>query len=137
MASFEMKFNLADRVVIPMWERVDMHLGKDPAQVQDILSGLSVGERAIHAVHRCAGEVANGGFWQYFGNSTGILAYEAVRGFQLVGALEYAELLEKAIARFPDGTMPLNWKDRCQVMNDMIANGTAQEIAKLDKEERA
>ena len=134
MTQSEVKFRNADDIVIPMWERGDMHLGKDPLEVQEILTKLTTGERAIHAVMRCCGEIKNGGFWQFFGNSTGILTYEAIRGFQLIGAQKHAALIEKAASRFPNEKVPLDWQMRCDAMNSMIENGTSGRIEELDKE---
>jgi hypothetical protein len=52
----------------------------------------------ILAVHWTMSEVVNGGLKQYFSNSTGILAPEAVLGFQRVGKPELAAALQKAMA---------------------------------------
>ncbi|MCP5520187.1 MAG: DUF4375 domain-containing protein [Verrucomicrobiales bacterium] len=52
----------------------------------------------ILAVHWTMSEIANGGLEQYFGNSTGILAPEAVLGFQRIGKPELAVALQKAMA---------------------------------------
>ena len=41
-----------------------------------------------------------GGFRQFFGNSTGVLAPEAVEGFREIGQAEVAALIEKAISLF-------------------------------------
>ncbi len=54
----------------------------------------------LYAAHWCQSEVCNGGFYQFFHNSTGILAPEAVSGFQAIGAQELAVILEQAIAYF-------------------------------------
>jgi hypothetical protein len=50
------------------------------------------------AVHWTMSEVANGGLEQYFENSTGILAPEAVIGFQHLGRSDLAAALQKAMA---------------------------------------
>ena len=42
-------------------------------------------------------DVLNGGFHQYFWNTSGALAEEAVAGFRLIGANAHAALLERAI----------------------------------------
>ena len=52
----------------------------------------------ILAVHWTMSEVVNGGLEQYFSNSTGILAPEAVLGFQRIGKSELAAALQKAMA---------------------------------------
>jgi hypothetical protein len=45
-------------------------------------------------------EVLNGGFAQFFWNSTGVVAPEAVRGFRALGQPKTAETLQRALARF-------------------------------------
>lgn len=52
------------------------------------------------AAHWCQSEVCNGGFHQFFGNSTGVLAPEAVEGFAAIGIPEWSALLEEAMAFF-------------------------------------
>ena len=52
----------------------------------------------ILAVHWTMSEVVNGGLEQYFSNSTGILAPEAVLGFQRIGKPQLAAALQKAMA---------------------------------------
>ena len=45
-------------------------------------------------------EVLNGGFAQFFWNGTGVLAPEAVRGFQVLGQPAVAGTVERAMAYF-------------------------------------
>ena len=52
----------------------------------------------ILAVHWTMSEIVNGGLRQYFENSTGILAPEAVLGFQRIGKPELAAALLKAMS---------------------------------------
>ena len=52
----------------------------------------------VLAEHWTMSEVVNGGLEQYFSNSTGILAPEAVLGFQRIGRLELAAALQNAMA---------------------------------------
>jgi hypothetical protein len=49
------------------------------------------------AVHWTMSEVENGGFRQFFLNSTGVVGPEAVKGFKRIGLLEAAKLVEKAM----------------------------------------
>ena len=56
----------------------------------------------ILAVHWTMSEVVNGGLEQYFSNSTGILAPEAVLGFQRIGKPELAAALQKAMSLLSD-----------------------------------
>lgn len=45
-------------------------------------------------------EVHNGGFNQYFFNSSGQWAMEAIEGFRLIGAAERAEIVQMAVDQF-------------------------------------
>jgi hypothetical protein len=54
----------------------------------------------LYAAHWCQSEVCNGGFHQFFSNTTGLLAPEALDGFRAIGANEWAELLGEAMKHF-------------------------------------
>ena len=51
----------------------------------------------LFAAHFAQSEICNGGFNQLFWNSTGVLAPEAVEGFQVIGMPETAEILSRAM----------------------------------------
>ena len=57
--------------------------------------------KAVHlfSVHWLHLEVHNGGFWQYFFNSTSTSMPEAVAGFRAIGMPQVAELVERAAAK--------------------------------------
>jgi hypothetical protein len=67
-------------------------------QEREIVTRLSKGFQMVHSTLEVEAEVANGGFNQYFWNSSGRFAAEALAGYKLVGATRHAELVEKAIA---------------------------------------
>jgi hypothetical protein len=50
--------------------------------------------------HWCQSEVCNGGFHQFFHNSTGLLAPEAVDGFEAIGARELGSTTGEAMRYF-------------------------------------
>jgi hypothetical protein len=52
------------------------------------------------AAHWCHSEVTNGGFLQFFNNSTGVLAPEAAKAFRALGLEDCASVIEKAMAYF-------------------------------------
>ena len=54
----------------------------------------------LYAGHWCQCEVRNGGFHQFFSNTTGILAPEALEGFRAIGVVEWAEILADAMKCF-------------------------------------
>src|SRR5712691_6959873 len=53
----------------------------------------------LYATAFCQFEVCNGGFSQFFGNSTGVLAPEAVEGFIAIGQPQIADIVRRAMAK--------------------------------------
>lgn len=53
----------------------------------------------LYAAHWCQSEVCNGGLPQFFSNTTGLLAPEALEGFKAIGATAWAEILAEAMNR--------------------------------------
>jgi hypothetical protein len=53
--------------------------------------------RNLLAAHWCVAEVCNGGFHQFFFNSTGVLAPESVAAFTKIGLPELGELVSAAM----------------------------------------
>ena len=86
------------KVVEPVWERIDIY--RSPERFLETYSAAGTKAARLFAVHFCQSEVRNGGFHQFFGNSTGVLAPEAVEGFRSIGMPDAAEILERAMAWF-------------------------------------
>ena len=63
-------------------------------------------ERQAFAVSWLFIEAFKGGLHQFFFNEAGRLADDAVRGLEMVGADRHADILQRAIALFPDGRIP-------------------------------
>ncbi|PTB97205.1 hypothetical protein C9994_03915 [Marivirga lumbricoides] len=63
----------------------------------EVLSQLSKGRVLIYTSWCLEAEINNGGFIQYFYNSTGELAYLALEGLEQLGAVEHANLLRRAL----------------------------------------
>lgn len=98
----------------------------------EAVSALNVGQRALFSVWCVDSQVHNGGFNQFYFNSSGPFAEMAVEGFKTFGAMRCATLMEKAnilfssikgdLEKFNDGTLesfsksyennPLNELDR-------------------------
>ena len=70
----------------------------DYEREEAILAALSPGQQMVHATWLVEAEVNNGGFNQFFYNSSGAFADEALAGFRLLELSEYEALLERAIA---------------------------------------
>jgi hypothetical protein len=75
--------------------------------------GLNADEKIYFSVSVLEGEVYNGGFDQFFWNSSGNLFHEAVSGLEAIGACSCLDLLLQAKqAAFPDGQPPRNCEER-------------------------
>ena len=64
------------------------------------LRNCTSGQRALLAITMFIREVDNGGLEQFFGNTSGDLAPEVIRGFELLGAFDKANVLRSAMAFF-------------------------------------
>ncbi|MDP1663309.1 MAG: DUF4375 domain-containing protein [Phycisphaerales bacterium] len=74
------------------------------AAPEEWLTGLARHPRntgLLLAVHWLAAEVDNGGLIQFFDNSTGVVAPEAVEGLAAIGMPESAAEVSAAMARLP------------------------------------
>jgi len=85
-------------IVEPVWDAINIY--DDPAVFAETFASAPRASGLLFASHFCQSEICNGGFGQFFGNSTGVLAPEAVEGFREIGQVEVAALIEKAISLF-------------------------------------
>ena len=87
--------NLAWAVIEPLWDAISFSGGW--RATSKILKNASVGQIGLFSLDWCQKEVRNGGFAQFFENSTGMLTPEALAGFRMIGAIAYAKLLTAAL----------------------------------------
>lgn len=85
----------------------------------------------LYAAHWCQSEVCNGGLHQFFSNTTGLLAPEALEGFRAIGLTEWAEILAEAM-KFFGSPYPRERADR----NDLLASFTRRRDTFCDLDER-
>jgi hypothetical protein len=78
-------------------EHVLHAIGDDWGNAAQIVRTLPPGVQMLYTTQALDGEVHNGGFNQYFSNSHGELAKEALAGLTAIGASEHAKLLGEAI----------------------------------------
>ena len=67
-------------------------------------------------------EVNNGGFSQYFTNSSGEYAHQTVETLKLIGANNFAKILQKAIDKFPSKTVPQDSGERQEIVEQIEEN---------------
>src|SRR5580704_5342938 len=82
-------------LVEPIFSKVDLD---EPAKFFHSISRIPRPVLLLYAAHFCLSEVWNGGFFQFFWNSTGMIAPEAVEGLCAIGMRELASVLEAAAA---------------------------------------
>lgn len=102
---------LAWRIIEPVWNTISIYDGHQIFCEQFAKVQPEVGH--LFAVWWCHSEVCNGGFHQFFGNPTGVLAPEAAAGFHAVGLIDCEELVKEAM-RFFGQTFPRDHEQRYQ-----------------------
>ncbi len=96
-------------------------------------ANLNKSELLVISVDLLQSDVNNGGFDQYFFNSFSELAYEAMDGLKEIGALNAAEIAEKAFSVFPDSNVPNDRNER-QALLDNIGEKEEELLSKVDQD---
>lgn len=86
-----------DKLEQAIIDYVDFKIGNNYKKQYEIVTGLSKGFQSVYTTWWLEAEVNNGGYNQYFWNSSGEFALEAVEGFEAIGAEKNAILLKNAI----------------------------------------
>ncbi len=73
--------------------------------------------KILYNVFWIVGEVNNGGFNQYFYNSSGDHSADAIEALNNIGAIQTKELLQDAINKFPNSNVPSNRDERIKILN--------------------
>jgi len=66
------------------------------------------------------GEVNNGGFHQFFYNSTGNETAEIIRALEIIGAVKVAAIVRRAASKFPGGMPPIDRFKRQDLLLDKV-----------------
>ena len=88
----------ADEIGDAVIQHVQLRAGREGADKEDLLPFLAPGVRAVYTTWLVDADVLNGGFNQYFYNPWGAQAGEALAGYELLGAEDYAAVMRAAIA---------------------------------------
>lgn len=106
-------------LVEPVWDTILTHEAPDTFLAK--YQAAPEVSRVLFAAHWCQSEVCNGGFGQFFYNSTGVLAPEAAAAFRAVGMRRTADVVERAIKVFK-GPYPRERMARQRAMTDIDNN---------------
>lgn len=77
---------------------------------------LGPSARVLYDVGWFWGEIINGGFSQFFSNSSGNRAHESLAALRRIGANLCVQLLMKALTVFPDSIAPTDRQQRCELL---------------------
>lgn len=80
---------------------------------------LSRPEKNICNVADLEREFNNGGFGQFFLNSSGDNTRETISALKEIGSKRFLSLLELAVQQFPGGKVPTDRDERLEVMEQM------------------
>lgn len=86
-------------------------------------------EEVARLVELLEGEINNGGFHQFFYNSTGDETFAMIRALKKIGALKTADIVARAAAKFPRGMPP---KERVK-RQDLLLEKVDPEIKVFEK----
>ncbi|MEO6393675.1 MAG: DUF4375 domain-containing protein [Pyrinomonadaceae bacterium] len=113
------------QAIEPIWDRISIYDGPTPflKQIQCVQPYL----RNLFAAHWCQSEVYKGGLHQFFWNSTGVLAPEAVEGFLALGLTDCAVILQEAMAVFGP-TYSRERSERTEGLSLLLNEDTEEEV---------
>jgi hypothetical protein len=96
----------------------------------DEMDKLTEPQRLFYLNQNLEREVNNGGFNQYFINSSGDYAHETLGSLKAIGADITAKLLQKAIDQFPNKKVPQDRDERIELVEQIeeIANEVWEEL---------
>lgn len=94
---------------------------------------LSHPEQVLYYVYWLEAEINNGGFEQYFGNSSGDYALDTPAALAEIGAHHTANLVKRAINLFPDGSPSRDREQRNDQLDSLDEDALA-EFENLDSE---
>lgn len=87
-----------------------------PQRAAELRVRMTPVQMALWSIANADGQICNGGFSQFFYNSYGELAHEALSGFELLGLAQYADILRAAYAVFPDQRIPKDRDERVAIL---------------------
>ena len=80
---------------------------------------LSEEEKTIVYIEELEREVNNGGFSQFFYNSSGDFSEKTILALRNIGSIKFLRLVETAIARFPGSFVPRNRTERVEKLEEI------------------
>jgi hypothetical protein len=99
----------------------------------DNIPALSYPQMVFYFNQELEREVNNGGFEQYFLNSSGSYANDTIKSLQLIEAEKTSKILASAISAFPDDIVPVDRNLRQDIL-EKISSQKKDRWNKLDEQ---
>ena len=123
------------KLIEPIWDQINIYDGPDV--FLKTYSSAKQPAGLLYAAHVAQSEICNGGFNQLFGNSSGVLSQEAMKGFQLIGMNKTADLVTAAMEAL-GSPFPRDRKERQQklrgVPKDLLNQLDRKFFEEMEKE---
>ena len=97
----------------------------------DDFENLNEAEKTFLYVEILEAEINNGGFDQFFFNSSGDYANETLEALKRIGATKTAKLVEEAYSYFPEDPIPKNNEKRREILEN-IDEQTSEKWTQLE-----
>jgi hypothetical protein len=85
----------------------------------DNIETLTEAQKHFYFNQNLEREINNGGFNQYFTNSSGDFAHETIKSLRVIGANHTADILQSAIDQFPDKNVPRDRDERTEIVGQI------------------
>ena len=85
----------------------------------DNFSKLTDQQKLFYLNQNLEREINNGGFNQYFRNSSGDNSHETILSLKAIGADKTADILQKAIDQFPNKIVPKDRDERTEIVEQI------------------
>jgi len=99
--------------------RIGEIVWKQTEKGDDTFSTLTEPEKVFIYVDMLEGQVNNGGFDQFFFNSSGDYTNEILAAYKKINAHKTADLIETAIKAFPVSPVPIDTETRRKIMQNL------------------
>ena len=109
---------------------IDTYLN-EKSKYGEEMEKLNSSQRVLLIIENLEREVNNGGFHQFYWNSSGDYAMETVTALKQIGATKTAGVVKKANDQFPNGAVPEDRDKRGEIL-DLISEKSSEYWNTLD-----
>ncbi|MBT8180277.1 MAG: DMP19 family protein [Eudoraea sp.] len=103
---------------------IDNYLN-EKSSYQDDMDKLNSSQRVLVIVENLEREINNGGFHQFYWNSSGDFANETVEVLYKIGAENTAKIVKRANSEFPNGIVPTDQDKRGKILDTISEEAKA------------